>query len=53
MYQTDVIFYGADLVDYVYQEFGAGMGLDRTDPRWQPHSTVPFWGEFVEWISDG
>jgi hypothetical protein len=47
MYQTDIIFYGVDLVDYVYQEFGAGAGLDRTDPRWQPRATVAFWRELV------
>ena len=47
MYQTDIIFYGVDLVDYVYQEFGAGDGLDRNDPRWQPHATVAFWRELV------
>lgn len=47
MYQTDIIFYGVDLVDYVHQEFGAGTGLDRSDPRWQPHATVAFWRELV------
>jgi hypothetical protein len=47
MYQTDIIFYGMDLLDYVYQEFGAGPGLDRSDPRWQPHATVPFWRRFL------
>jgi hypothetical protein len=47
MYQTDIIFYGVDLVDYVRQEFGAGDGLDRNDPRWQPHATVAFWRELV------
>ena len=46
MYQTDIIFYGMDLVDYIHQEFG-GPGLDRTDPRWQPHATVEFWRDFV------
>lgn len=48
MYQTDIIVYGLDLVDYIYQEFGAGTGIDRTDPRWQPHVTVAFWREFLK-----
>jgi hypothetical protein len=48
MYQTDIIVYGLDLVDYIYQEFGAGTGIDRTDARWQPHVTVAFWREFLE-----
>ncbi|WP_038842512.1 hypothetical protein [Salinispora arenicola] len=47
MYQTDIIFYGVDLMDYVRQEFGAGESRDRRDPRWQPHATVAFWRELV------
>lgn len=48
MYQTDIIVYGLDLVDYISQEFGAGAGIDRTDARWRPQVTVAFWRELVE-----
>lgn len=44
--QTDVIYYGMDLVDYIHQEFG-GPGMDRTDARWNPRATVPFWRDFL------
>ena len=46
MWQTDIIFYGIDLVDYIHQEFG-GPGMDRTDQRWDPQATVPFWRGFL------
>jgi len=46
MWGTDIIYYSTDLVDYIHQEFG-GPGIDRTDPRWQPHATVAFWRDFV------
>jgi hypothetical protein len=48
MYQTDIICYGTDLVDYIYQEFGAGPGVERKDPRWQPRPTVAFWSDLIE-----
>jgi len=47
MYQTDIIFYGLNLLDYVYQEFSAGSGINRSDAQWQPHATVPFWRDFL------
>ena len=31
-----------------YQEFSAGPGINRSDPQWQPHATVPFWRDFVD-----
>ncbi|WP_030299379.1 SMI1/KNR4 family protein [Streptomyces katrae] len=46
MYQTDIIYYGTDLVDYVHQEFG-GPGLDRQDEAWDPKATVAFWRDLV------
>jgi hypothetical protein len=46
MWQTDIIYYGVDLVDYIHQEFG-GPRMDRTDPRWDPQATVPFWKDFL------
>jgi hypothetical protein len=48
IYQTDIICYGTDLVDYMYQEFDAGPGIARTDPRWQPRPTVGFWSELID-----
>jgi len=47
IHQTDIICYGTDLVDYVYQEFGAGTGYERTDPRWRPRPTVRFRSELI------
>jgi hypothetical protein len=46
VYQTDIIYYGMDLVDYIRQEFG-GPGLDRTDKHWNPTATVAFWRDFL------
>src|SRR4051794_16689067 len=46
MVQTDIIYYGTDLVDYIGQEFG-GATTDRTDERWDPQATVAFWSYFV------
>jgi hypothetical protein len=48
IHQTDVICYGTDLIDYVYQEFGFGPGAERTDPWWQPRPTVAFWSELID-----
>lgn len=47
IYQSDVICYGADLVDYVHQEFGAGPGVDRGDAQWRPRPTVEFWSDLT------
>jgi hypothetical protein len=47
IHQTDIICYGTDLVDYMYQEFGFGPGIERTDPRWRPRPTVGFWSELM------
>jgi hypothetical protein len=48
VYQTDVIYYGMDLLDYVRQEFRAGSGIDRTDRRWRPQAFVAFWRDLIE-----
>jgi hypothetical protein len=45
-WQTDIIFYGIDLVVYIRQEFG-GPGMDRTDRPWDPQATVPFSRDFL------
>jgi hypothetical protein len=44
MWGTDIICYGADLADYVDQEFG-GRGLQLPAEPWSP--TVPFWRELL------
>ncbi|GAA1962486.1 hypothetical protein [Amycolatopsis minnesotensis] len=43
IHQTDIIFYGTDLADYVEREFGQGP---RDYDTWNPEATVPFWSEF-------
>ncbi|WP_376787326.1 hypothetical protein [Micromonospora halotolerans] len=43
MYQTDVIYYGDDLEDYIHSEFG-GPAPDRGQ---EPHATVAFWRDFL------
>lgn len=46
MWQTDIIYYGYDLIDYVAHEFG-GQGASRNEARRTPQATVPFWRDFV------
>ena len=48
IYQTDIICYGMDLVDHVYQEFGVDPGIGRKDPRWRPRPTVAFWSDLID-----
>ncbi|MFI5736320.1 hypothetical protein ACIA49_39765 [Kribbella sp. NPDC051587] len=43
MYQTDIIYYGSDLADYIGNEF-AGADHVRTPPV----ATVEFWREFLD-----
>jgi hypothetical protein len=43
MYQTDIIYYGNDLEDYIYSEFG-GPAPTRSH---EPQATVAFWRDFV------
>lgn len=45
MHQTDIIYYGTDLFDYIQQEFG-GANLDIA-PNWTPPAVVPFWRDFL------
>jgi hypothetical protein len=42
VHQTDVIYYGNDLADYLHHEFG-GPARDLT----HAHATVPFWSSFL------
>ncbi|MFF2197561.1 hypothetical protein [Streptomyces sp. NPDC058157] len=46
MYQTDIIVYGDDLVDYVHHEFG-GLRSDRPVVAGDLEATVPFWRDLV------
>jgi len=43
IHQTDMIYYGADLADYIEREFG--YVPNWTD--WDPQATVPFWSDFL------
>ncbi|MFC4471703.1 hypothetical protein ACFPH6_45680 [Streptomyces xiangluensis] len=45
MWQTDVIYYGLDLVDYMHQEFDEARG--DVDETWNPRATVPFWRDLL------
>jgi hypothetical protein len=45
MWQTDIIYYGLDIVDYIDREFG---GPERgQDAAWEPRVTVDFWRDLV------
>jgi hypothetical protein len=46
MWQTDIIYYGADLADYIHREFG-GADPHLGDLRPGTRATVPFWRDFV------
>lgn len=45
MWQSDVIYYGLDLVDYMHQEFDEARG--EVDDRWNPRATVSFWQDLL------
>lgn len=45
MWQTDIIYYGLDLVDYMHQEFDEARG--ETDESWSPRAMVPFWRDLL------
>jgi hypothetical protein len=45
MWQTDLIYYGLDLVDYMHQEFDEARG--EVDESWNPRATVPFWRDLL------
>ncbi|MFF4038814.1 hypothetical protein [Streptomyces sp. NPDC001816] len=44
MYQTDIIHYGTDLVDYFHHEFGAPVPT----PEGHQYATIPFWSYFLD-----
>ncbi|MFJ3758932.1 hypothetical protein [Streptomyces sp. NPDC090080] len=45
MWQTDIIYYGLDLADYMHQEFDDARG--EVDESWNPQATVPFWRDLL------
>jgi hypothetical protein len=45
MWQTDAIYYGLDLADYMHREFDEARG--DVDEDWNPKATVPFWRDLV------
>ncbi|MEV8438660.1 hypothetical protein AB0425_14875 [Actinosynnema sp. NPDC051121] len=45
MWGTDIVYYGADLVDYVNQEFEEPRPEHPDD--WSPQATVPFWRDYL------
>lgn len=45
IHQTDAIYYGADLIEYLTNELPLGSGIKSLSPR-AVH--VPFWSHFVE-----
>ncbi|WP_204296787.1 hypothetical protein [Actinoplanes campanulatus] len=40
VYQTDIIYYGVDLLDYLHREFGTAPAGSSAD---DPQATAPFW----------
>jgi len=44
VWQTDIIYYGLNLPDYIDREFTAEKDYDD----WSPKATVEFWKRFVE-----
>ncbi|AQS68941.1 hypothetical protein [Streptomyces pactum] len=45
MWQTDIIYYGLDLVDYLHKEFDEVRG--EVDAHWKPRATAPFWRDLL------
>ena len=46
IWQTDIIYYGLDLADYIDCEFGRHDPAEATDTR-NPRATVEFWRDLV------
>jgi hypothetical protein len=44
MYQTDIIYYGTDLVDYFHREFGRPVPT----PEDHEYAPIPFWSYFLD-----
>lgn len=43
VYQSDIVYYGADLEDYFQREFGSQSGRE-----WPQIKRIPFWSDFAE-----
>jgi hypothetical protein len=44
MWQTDIIYYGTNLADYIDREFGS---RDVSEEPWNPRASVGFWRDLV------
>jgi hypothetical protein len=44
MWQTDIIYYGLDIADYIDQEFGRNGPSEQAR---EPRATVEFWRDLV------
>lgn len=47
MYQTDIIYYGGNLADYISYEFGDMRSIAKTDRQGRPRATVAFWSDLI------
>ncbi|WUH91776.1 hypothetical protein OG900_17755 [Streptomyces sp. NBC_00433] len=45
LWQTDIIYYGLDLPDYIHREFDAARG--DVDETWNPEASTPFWRDLL------
>jgi hypothetical protein len=46
IWQTDIIYYGLDLAEYIHEEFG-GRGPNYVASAEEPQATVPFWRDLL------
>jgi hypothetical protein len=47
MWQTDIIYYGVDLADYIDREFGSRGDPSRGEDRRHPQATLEFWRDVI------
>ncbi|WP_217178490.1 hypothetical protein [Streptomyces sp. AC495_CC817] len=48
MWQTDIIYHGLNLADYMGREFDESQGDDAdTEADWNPKATAPFWRDLL------
>ena len=45
MWQTDIIYYGLDLADYMHREFDETRS--EADDGWSPRATAPVWCDLL------
>lgn len=46
VWQTDIVYYGLDLADWVHREFG-GSAPGRSDEAGDPQANAPFWRDLL------